>query len=294
MPDTSTPQALLQRGEALLAEGALIEARDAFAQVLAQSPRDGAALRGLGKAQLDLGDTAGATASFRQALAIVPYDLYAAHMLASLTGETNTRATGYVPDLFDTYAESFDEHLTGALGYRIPQVIRSVLADHAPFAALIDIGCGTGLVGAALADRVTVMDGIDIAHRMTRKAHERGIYRHLRTGDAAAILSADPTLCGPYDLAIAADVFVYLGALEPIFAAVASVLTPDGLFVFSLETTESTGPVLRSSGRFAHPSAYIDQLAAHFGFAVSARHPHPIRNERDNPIPGVLYQLKRG
>ena len=294
MPDTPTPQALLQRGEALLAEGALIEARDAFTEVLAHRPRDGAALRGLGKAQLDLGDTAGATESFRQALAIVPYDLYAAHMLASLTGEANARASGYVPDLFDTYAESFDDHLTGALGYRIPQVIRALLADHPPFAALIDIGCGTGLVGAALADRVTAMDGIDIAPRMTRKALERGIYRHLRTGDAAAILGSDPALAGPYDLAIAADVFVYLGALEPIFAAVTSVLAPDGLFIFSVETAEGPGPALRSSGRFAHPGAYIDQLAALFGFAIAARHPQPIRNERDNPIPGMLYRLKRG
>ncbi|MBU1306842.1 MAG: methyltransferase, partial [Alphaproteobacteria bacterium] len=183
--------------------------------------------------------------------------------------------------------------LTGALGYRIPQVIRAVVADHSPFPALIDIGCGTGLVGAALADRVAAMDGIDIAPRMTRKALERGIYRHLRTGDAAAILRSDPALSGPYDLAVAADVFVYLGALESIFAAVGDVLTPDGLFVFSAETAEGTAPVLRSSGRFGHPYDYVSHLADRFGFVIAAQHSHPIRNERDNPIPGVLYLLER-
>ncbi|WP_193335092.1 methyltransferase domain-containing protein [Devosia beringensis] len=281
------------RGEALLAGGRPDEAVAAFTAALALRPKDSAAWRGLGKAQLDLGDQNAAKISFARALAIVPYDRYAAHMLASLSGPADVQATGYVADLFDTYADDFDAHLTGDLNYRIPQAIRALLAERAPFASLLDLGCGTGLVGAALSDLVATIHGIDIAPRMTRKAHERGLYRHLRTGDLLDSIANDPALVGPYDLVTAADVFVYLGPLEAIFAATATLLVPQGLLVFSVETTAGDAPVLRSSGRFAHPAAYIARLADQFGFTLDVTQSRPIRQERDQPIPGALYLLTR-
>jgi predicted TPR repeat methyltransferase len=293
MSPPTTRETPTARGEALLAGGRPDEAVAAFTAALALRPRDSAAWRGLGKAQLDLGDRDAARSSFARALAIVPYDRYAAHMLASLSGEADAQATGYVSDLFDTYADDFDAHLTGALNYRIPQAIRALLAERAPFASLLDLGCGTGLVGTALSDMVAAMDGVDIAPRMIRKAHERGLYRHLRTGDLLDSLAADPALRGPYDLVTAADVFVYLGPLEAIFAATATILAPHGLLVFSVETAAGDAPVLRSSGRFAHPAAYIARLAIEFGFTLDVAQSHPIRQERDQPIPGALYLLTR-
>lgn len=288
-----TPEALIARGDALRDGGQPGEAIAAFTAALALRPRDSAAWRSLAKAQLDLGDPAGARSSFAEALAIVPYDLYSAHMLAALSGQTSQRAARYVPDLFDTYADGFDAHLTGPLNYRIPEAIRTLLADRAPFATLLDLGCGTGLVGAALADRVSAMDGVDIAPRMVRKAHERGLYRHLRTGDVLDSLASDPALRGPYDLAAAADVFVYVGPLQAMFAALTSVLAPQGLLVFSVESTTGDEPVLRSSGRWAHSGRYIARLAREFGFDVLVEQTHPIRQEHDLPIPGALYLLGR-
>ena len=208
MSPSESPEILIARGDVLLANGQLADAVAAFTQALALRPRESAAWRGLGKAQLDLGDQDAAKVSFAQALAIVPYDRYAAHMLASLSGETVASATGYVSDLFDAYADGFDTHLTDALNYRIPEAIRALLADRAPLDTMLDLGCGTGLVGVALSDMVRAMDGVDIAPKMARKAQERGIYRHLRTGDLLDSLTTDDALAGPYDLVTAADVFV--------------------------------------------------------------------------------------
>jgi len=293
MPIPDSSESLIQRGEALLASDRPVDAVDAFIQALSLRPRDAAALRGLGKAQLALGNAEQAIESFRAALAIVPYDLYAAHMLAALSGKADKRSAGYVADLFDTYADSFDSHLTSTLQYRIPQAIRDLLTNYPPFDTLLDLGCGTGLVGAALVDIVTAMDGIDIAPRMTRKAHDRGIYRHLRTGDAQDILATDTALAGPYDLVTAADVFVYIGLLEPTFAAIATRLAPGGLFAFSVENATGDQPALRPSGRFAHPAPYIARLADQSGFSVSVQQGHPIRQERNQPIAGTLYLLTR-
>ncbi|MBS3847678.1 methyltransferase domain-containing protein [Devosia sp. BSSL-BM10] len=293
MSTEQSAESLLRRGEACLSDNQPADAKALFEQALGLRPKESAAWRGLGKAQLDLGETDLARQSFATALAIVPYDRYAAHMLAALSGQADRRAAGYVADLFDTYADQFDGHLTDTLGYRIPQVIADLLADRGPFKTMLDLGCGTGLVGATLANVVTTMDGIDIAPKMTRKAHERGIYRHLRTGDTRDILATDNALAGPYDLVTAADVFVYVGPLEATFASVAKILGAKGLFVFSVEDEPGEEIVLRSSGRFAHPQRYVERQADNHGFAIRERLSHPIRQERDRPIPGMLYLMTR-
>lgn len=293
MSTEPSPETLIQRGEACLIGDQPTQAITLFEQALQRRPKDSAAWRGLGKAQLDIGDREAARQSFARAVSIVPYDRYAAHMLAALSGATGSHATGYVSDLFDTYANQFDSHLTGALGYRIPQAIAALLANRAPFTTMLDLGCGTGLVGAVLRSMVNAMDGIDIAPQMTRKAHERDIYRHLRTGDTLDILAADGAFAGPYDLVTAADVFVYVGPLDATFAAIAPILPPDGLFAFSVEAADGADPVLRSSGRYAHPMPYVQRLAVKHGFVLLEQQEHPIRLERDRPIAGMLYLLGR-
>jgi predicted TPR repeat methyltransferase len=287
---------LLELGNALVAGYRPVEAVSAFKQALTLRPNDGAAFRGLGQAQIDMGNRADALKSFRKTLAILPYDQYAAHMIAALSGEANKLSSRYVPDLFDTYANTFDEHLTGTLAYRLPEAIREAILAEASgrqFHALLDLGCGTGLVGVALKDFVTDMDGIDISPKMIRKAAERGIYRRLRTGDALNILAPDAELTGPYDLVTAADVFIYIGPLEATFASVARVLTPGGLFAFSVESAAGDEVVIRSTGRFSHPAPYIQRLASQHGFAVLVQQDVPIRQERNQPIPGTLYLLGR-
>lgn len=279
-------------GVAQLAIGSPTDAARSFTGALALRPRDTAALRGLARAQLELGQRDEALASFQHALRILPYDKYAAHMVAALSGSTPGASSAYVADLFDTYADQFDDHLTGALQYRLPAIIAERVAPY-PLTSLLDLGCGTGLVGAALHPRIAVMDGIDIAPQMVRRARDRGIYRHLRSGELAATLETDPALSGPYDLITAADVFVYLGNLEPAFAAIARVASPGSLIAFSVETSSADDITLRANGRFAHSPAYVARLMDERGFAVLEKLDLPIRQERNRPVPGSLYLLKR-
>lgn len=287
---------LLELGDALVAGHRPAEAVAVFEQSLALRPRDAAVLRGLGQAQLDLGRSSEALESFRKALAILPYDQYAAHMIAALSGESSRPAAGYVAELFDSYASTFDTHLTGTLHYDLPQLLRSKLTPllgTAPVGDMLDLGCGTGLAGVALRDLVSSIDGIDISPKMLAKAAERSIYRHLRTGDATTLLGTDPSFAGPYDLVTAADVFIYFATLEPIFAAVAQALSAGGLFAFSVETEPGEKIVLRSSGRFAHPAHHVETLAARFGFAIIEQHGFAVRHERNQPIAGTLYVLRK-
>jgi predicted TPR repeat methyltransferase len=256
-------------------------------------PNDGRIFNELGQAQLDLDQPAAALKSFARALRINPRDLYASHMVAALE-KSAASGNGYVAALFDSYADTFDEHLTGKLAYRVPEALAELIAarpgDNGP---VLDIGCGTGLMASALPKNVSPIDGIDIAPKMIAKAEERGLYRHLCLGDAAAVLAADPDFAGPYALVTATDVFIYIGDFAALLALAAARLTPGGRIAFSVETHPGNGIAVRSSGRFAHAADYVRNLADASHLAILAEQPHPIRLEREQPIPGALYVLGR-
>lgn len=283
----------VEYGDALLAGSKPAEAEKAFRHAISLRAKDGAAFRGLAQAQVDQGDKASALKSFRKALSILPYDKYAAHMAASLSGEADKQSSAYVPELFDKYADTFDEHLTGTLEYGVPQAIHKLLEGRSGIETMLDLGCGTGLVAAALADLIAIRDGIDISPRMVAKAEARGIYRHLAAGDISATLDQNTNFSGPYDLVAAGDVFIYVGELAPVFTRVHPVLGPKGLFTFSVEALDGTGFAIRSSGRFSHAPDYVANLAEANGFDILSRSDLAIRQERNQPIPGHLYLMTR-
>ncbi|WP_156461207.1 tetratricopeptide repeat protein [Devosia sp. Root436] len=290
-----TTRILVGLGQAFAKSGQPVKAAGVYTKALQLSPNSGAAYRGLGLVQLDLDQRGNALKSFRKALKINPDDQFATYMLAALADAAPVAPEGYVPALFDSYAEQFDLHLTGKLGYRIPEEIAELVGTRYAgdaIASAVDLGCGTGLVGAALGARVAAIDGVDLSPRMLAKAADRGIYRTLREGDATDILNRDAGFAGPYDLATAADVFIYIGRLEAAFAAVKARLAPKGLFAFSVEVADQGEVDIRSSGRFVHSHAYIAGLAEAFDFSIVEQKALIIRQEIDVPVPGTLYLLR--
>ena len=96
-------------------------------------------------------------AAYRAVLSIDPTAAVARHMVAALTGVTTAAAPReYVTNLFDGYAHRYERHLVDVLGYRNPALMRRMLAGARPgncrFRRALDLGCGTGLVGAASAE----------------------------------------------------------------------------------------------------------------------------------------------
>lgn len=280
--------------QALLALRRPADARRVLENGRTIHPNDAGIFRELGQAQLDLGQTGDALKSFSRAAKLRPDDLYASHM-ASAIARTGAPDPGYVAELFDSYADTFDAHLTGKLEYRVPQALAALLAEHPGTSGpVLDVGCGTGLMATVLPEALRPVDGIDIAPKMLAKARERGIYRHLVAGDAATTLAAEPDLTGPYGLIVSADVFIYIGEISALFALLAERLSSGGALAFSVELHDGEGIAIRSTGRFSHSRSYIHALAEANGLTVLAEKSHPIRLEREEPIPGLLFLLGRG
>ena len=84
---------------------------------------------------------------------------------------------------------------------------------------------------------------------MIEAAKRKNIYERLTVGDLTECLAAETV---PFDLILAADVFVYLPDLNPIFKAASEKLTASGLIAFTVETHNGEGAILRDTLRFAH------------------------------------------
>lgn len=234
-----------------------------------------------------------AAACFEKAIALGADPQVHAYFLASVRGGAAPQAAprAYVEYLFDDYAAEFQQHLVGVLHYRAHALLIQRLADLGPrrFSSVLDLGCGTGLCGpliAPLADRV---DGVDISRRMLDQARTLGIYTTLVHADVADHLHSASRR---YDLVLAADVFIYVGELSRVFAGVARVLQPGGLFCFTVElAAEGQTLQLLPSLRYAHSEAYIRQLASAHGFALQTLLRAPLREDQQQPVQGLYVCL---
>jgi len=215
------------------------------------------------------------------------------YALASL-GEApapNSAPATYVVKLFDWYARHFDDHLQGSLAYRTPALLMGQVAALQPGDQLdiADLGCGTGLCGPLLKPMARQLVGVDLSPNMLEVAKERGLYDELVCSDLLSFLvrSVDR-----FDLVVAADVFVYVGALEVVFRATRQAMRHGGLFSFSFEASEDQDLVLRSSRRYAHSVSYIERLAASHGFEVLRMESSVIRKEAGEDMHGFLTTLR--
>ncbi|RYY89395.1 MAG: methyltransferase domain-containing protein, partial [Comamonadaceae bacterium] len=183
-------------------------------------------------------------------------------------------------------------HLVQALRYDAPRRLADGLAARGRrFRSALDLGCGTGLCGPhlrALADRVT---GVDLSRNMLDKAQALGIYDTLVQADVLAYLAAARE---PVDLVMAADVFIYVGALDGVFREVARLLPDGGSFCFTVEEATAGELELRPSLRYAHSEDLLRRLADANGLRVGSLERGTVREEQRAPIPGLFTWLEKG
>lgn len=218
------------------------------------------------------------------------------YYLASVRGQ-NTPAIApkhYVRPLFDEYAGEFDEHLVQVLHYRAHKVLIGHLQELIArrFRSALDLGCGTGLCGPLVKPMAERLTGVDLSERMMDKARTLGLYERLVHADIVDYLS---TTEERFDLVLAADVFIYIGDLAPVFAALHRVMEPAGVFCFSAELagSESQDFELLPSLRYAQSERYLRELAARHGFVVTRLLREPVREDQRKPIDGMFVYLTR-
>lgn len=281
-------------GTLLYQKGRRDEAQASFQLVIQYQPNHVEALTDLGGIFKEKGETAEAEALFRRVLEIDPDAKNVRYLLATLgVEEVPLQSPGeYVKQLFDGYADKFDQHLVSELQYQTPHLLynavtRAVGSNITGQLSVVDFGCGTGLCGPLFREVASTLVGVDLSPKMLDKARERGVYDQLVEGDITAIVASPAKT---YDLILAADVFVYIGDLAQVFNVCQSALCTGGMFAFSTETAEEGNTyVLRSSGRYAHSIEYIRQLAAEAGLSERSMESVVLRKEGGQPMMGSIF-----
>lgn len=148
-----------------------------------------------------------------------------------LTRSYGKRGARAVRDHYDAWAESYDAEIAEN-GYVTPARCAAALAASglAKSAPILDLGCGTGLSGAALAAcGFSVIDGTDLSPGMLEKAEQRGLYRRLFPADPDGHLPP-----GPYHAICAVGVISPGAAPISMLAAALDLLPAGGALVMSL------------------------------------------------------------
>ena len=265
----------------------------AYDRSLALDPDLAEAWQGRGEALIELNRTQEAIVALREALARGGDAEAIRFTLAALGAEP---APGVAPkqmfiQFFDQYADTFDGHLVGKLNYRAPELLFDAMTPFAPPRKLdiLDLGCGTGLVGAHFRPLAKTLTGLDFSPQMIETARQRQIYDHLVCGELIEFLQSEP---GRFDLAVSADVFIYIGDLSPVFEGVRRGLCDGGFFCFSVEISREQDFALQPTRRYGHSASYLRGLADAHGFVVEAMDTKVVRNESDADLPNYIVVLK--
>jgi len=293
--DGSNVIVCLYRAQTLSLLGRQNEALASFDRTISLKPGFGHAFSDRGTLLRDMGRLEEAAESFERAIELGADPQLNAWFLASVRGtEAPLEAPrAYVEHLFDDYAGEFQEHLVGVLGYRAHDTLVKHLLTRKPrrFRSVLDLGCGTGLCGELVAPVADRVDGVDLSGAMLEQARQGGAYADLVHADVVEYLRNAQR---SDDLVLAADVFIYVGGLEPVFEGVARVLESGGQFCFTVEPAEGeAGVQLMPSLRYGHSETYIRTLAASHGFVVDEVFRAPLRNDQGQPLEGLYCYLSR-
>eukprot|EP00947_MAST-08B_sp_MAST-8B-sp1_P004898 g4898.t1 len=245
-------------------------------------------------------------------------------------GETDASFDGSVEELqsikeeFDQFAVTYDSSreaieskFVTELVSLLSEAVRAAAGGAAPDSAwsslTLDLGVGTGAFGPSLrAMTLGTLTGVDLSDKMVAKARARGVYDKLFVGELVAWFQEQQEKRrrrgqGPLqaDLALAGELVLYFGDLQPLFTAVAGALSDGGWFAFNCESLEdilaanlgngeSGDHQVRPSMRHAHTFDYVERAARAAGFSVVAsRKSVVLRMEFGKPELGHTVVLRK-
>jgi predicted TPR repeat methyltransferase len=135
-----------------------------------------------------------------------------------------------VADRYDEWAKGYDDDLS-SWSYQAPAVVtETVLSRHPEADSVLDVGCGTGLVGRALRARGFAgrILGLDISEASLEIARQSGAYESAERADLQQRL---PLEDDSVDAVVCVGVMTYLPEVEAVWREFARVARPGGLVV---------------------------------------------------------------
>jgi predicted TPR repeat methyltransferase len=252
----------------LRALGKTAEAAAVYGALIAANPGENNARLGLAQMAWAQGDLVTALNACDALLTADPQNEVFVfwHQLAQ--GQTPaTLPAAMVLDMHDADADQYDVKMVRHLKYQLPMQMAAMVKARFPEGAfnLLDLGCGTGLLGVALGAFDGVLVGVDLSLKMIEQAARHNCYARFHAVNVLDALANTPD--GLYDVLTASDVFSYVGDLTEAIPHAVRILRAGGYLMFSCEVAAEDGPdlVLQPSLRYAHKRSHIEALCQSAG-----------------------------
>jgi predicted TPR repeat methyltransferase len=295
--------ARINLGSAFAKQGRIVEALEQ-AELASRSSGDPAfPAAAVGELLARCGASEAAMVCFKAHLERHPDDDEGIRLWMSALGAEPTpeRASdSHLKRLYSGRASNWDERADTDNGYCGAQLVAAMLArlSGGPDKLdIIDVGCGTGLVGSLVAHKAKRLMGVDASLPMLERARAKGLYQHLQHGDLVAFLKEQSEAC---DAITCAATLIHFGDLRPAFEAAASSLRDQGLFVLTLFPNENEDDVSVyaldgwiQGGCFKHGRNYVKRVAEGTGFVVEAIETSIHEYQKKMPIMGLVVALRR-
>jgi predicted TPR repeat methyltransferase len=264
--------------------------------LLAAQPNDAEALAGRLQSRVQLGEMELAAQDGLKLVALLPGSEEAVYWNEIAHGRTpEKQPLSMVRQMYDGFAEVFDQHLVAGLKYKLPREVAALITERYPERKLnlLDLGCGTGLLGACLGRIQGALIGVEISSKMIEQAARHGVYDRFHNIDLFDALRETPESL--YDVIAALDVFIYVGNLTGAIPNAHRILVPGGSFIFSCEAANEDEPdlVLRRSQRYAHKASHIEAACRAAGFEEVSLKPLDLRYEGMEPVQGFLVVARK-
>lgn len=138
-------------------------------------------------------------------------------------------------EAYSLWADTYDID-SASYGYQGPSVAAAAIVKHVPdkTAAVLDVGCGSGLVGEHLeASGYTRVVGVDLSQAMLDVARDKGCYHRLELADVDA-LPREQFPDGTFDAAVSVGTFTPNHVGLQGLGETLRVVRPGGLLCLSL------------------------------------------------------------
>lgn len=293
-PDNADIKRLLARD--LRQTGQYDKAMAAYNALVEASAVDALALMGRVQTALAMGNQSAALKDCEALLSLHPGNEEVLFYADLARGNTPARQpAAMVRSLYDGFADLYDQHVVAALKYKLPREVARIITERYPDRTLnvLDLGCGTGLLGACLGRIQGAMVGVELSPRMIDQAARHNVYDRFHNVDLLDALEATPPSL--YDVIAALDVFIYAGDMTDAIPQAHAILRPGGHFIFSCESAgeDEADLVLRPSQRYAHKASHIESLCREAGFSEIEVEAMPLRYEGNQPVEGFLVIARK-
>ncbi len=223
-----------------------------------------------------------------------PNSIVAKHTLNALTheAEDETSAFAYAKTLYEAFADTYDEKMKDLKAAALNETLHYLNAVPLKnLGTVLDLGCGTGLLGAGLSKPFEKLIGVDLSKEMLKKAEQKNIYSRLIEKEVSAFLKTDTH---HYHFIIAIELSGYLPSLESFISLVRERTAPNGLFVFSIENGTTAKGELSAQGRYLYAPKTVEKLMRENKFQVTETKEIALRKEGfgDSYAAGTLFMAR--